>query len=99
MDIGNDHREIRKQHEFQWFTNDAAAHQELIEDAVSSEKRDPRDHADDVRGPERHRAQQEKTDLPKQAANVENQEIRHVRSLLWQIGLFLLCTVPFWTSN
>jgi len=23
----------------------------------------------------------------------------HVRTLLWQIGLFLLCTVPFWTSN
>lgn len=23
----------------------------------------------------------------------------HVRSLVWQIGLFLLCTVPFWTSN
>lgn len=23
----------------------------------------------------------------------------HVRSTLWQIGLFLLCTVPFWTSN
>ena len=23
----------------------------------------------------------------------------HVRSLTWQIGLFLLCTVPFWTSN
>jgi putative spermidine/putrescine transport system permease protein len=23
----------------------------------------------------------------------------HVRSLLWQIGLFLLCTVPFLTSN
>jgi putative spermidine/putrescine transport system permease protein len=23
----------------------------------------------------------------------------HVRGLLWQIGLFLLCTVPFWTSN
>ncbi len=23
----------------------------------------------------------------------------HVRSVLWQIGLFLLCTVPFWTSN
>src|SRR4051794_35642952 len=23
----------------------------------------------------------------------------HVRSLLWQIGLFLICTVPFWTSN
>jgi putative spermidine/putrescine transport system permease protein len=23
----------------------------------------------------------------------------HVRSLLWQIALFLLCTVPFWTSN
>jgi putative spermidine/putrescine transport system permease protein len=23
----------------------------------------------------------------------------HVRSILWQIGLFLLCTVPFWTSN
>lgn len=23
----------------------------------------------------------------------------HVRHLLWQIALFLLCTVPFWTSN
>jgi putative spermidine/putrescine transport system permease protein len=23
----------------------------------------------------------------------------HVRSLLWQVALFLLCTVPFWTSN
>jgi putative spermidine/putrescine transport system permease protein len=23
----------------------------------------------------------------------------HVRNLLWQIALFLLCTVPFWTSN
>jgi putative spermidine/putrescine transport system permease protein len=23
----------------------------------------------------------------------------HVRSVVWQIGLFLLCTVPFWTSN
>jgi putative spermidine/putrescine transport system permease protein len=23
----------------------------------------------------------------------------HVRSLTWQIGLFLICTVPFWTSN
>jgi putative spermidine/putrescine transport system permease protein len=23
----------------------------------------------------------------------------HVRNLLWQIALFLVCTVPFWTSN
>jgi putative spermidine/putrescine transport system permease protein len=23
----------------------------------------------------------------------------HVRNLLWQFGLFLICTVPFWTSN
>ncbi len=23
----------------------------------------------------------------------------HVRSLMWQICLFLLCTIPFWTSN
>ena len=23
----------------------------------------------------------------------------HVRSLKWQIALFLLCTIPFWTSN
>ena len=23
----------------------------------------------------------------------------HVRSVIWQMGLFLLCTVPFWTSN
>ncbi len=23
----------------------------------------------------------------------------HVKSLLWQIALFLVCTVPFWTSN
>jgi putative spermidine/putrescine transport system permease protein len=23
----------------------------------------------------------------------------HIRTLLWQMALFLLCTVPFWTSN
>jgi len=23
----------------------------------------------------------------------------HVRSLVWQIALFLVCTIPFWTSN
>ncbi|HWK45441.1 MAG TPA: ABC transporter permease [Stellaceae bacterium] len=23
----------------------------------------------------------------------------HVRGLIWQTGLFLLCTIPFWTSN
>lgn len=23
----------------------------------------------------------------------------HVRSMTWQIALFLLCTIPFWTSN
>ena len=23
----------------------------------------------------------------------------HVRSLIWQMALFLLCTVPFWTLN
>ncbi len=23
----------------------------------------------------------------------------HVRSFIWQMALFLLCTVPFWTSN
>ncbi|MAI44726.1 MAG: ABC transporter permease [Hyphomicrobiaceae bacterium TMED74] len=23
----------------------------------------------------------------------------HVRSLTWQVALFLLCTIPFWTSN
>src|SRR5919108_5853342 len=23
----------------------------------------------------------------------------HVRTLLWRMALFLLCTVPFWTSN
>ena len=23
----------------------------------------------------------------------------HVRSILWQMALFLVCTVPFWTSN
>ncbi len=23
----------------------------------------------------------------------------HVQSLTWQVGLFLLCTIPFWTSN
>jgi len=23
----------------------------------------------------------------------------HVRSLIWQVALFLVCTVPFWTSN
>src|ERR1700760_3881711 len=31
--------------------------------------------------------------------NVSYFLVFHVRTVLWQIGLFLLCTVPFWTSN
>ena len=31
--------------------------------------------------------------------NVSYFLVFHVRGVLWQIGLFLLCTVPFWTSN
>jgi hypothetical protein len=54
--------------------------QRLVEDAVAAEERDPRDHADDVRGQERHRAEQEQADLEQQAAHVEDQEIGDVEA-------------------
>ena len=50
-------------------------HQRRVEQAVAAEERDPRDHADDVGGQERHRADQEQHHLHGRGADVEGEEI------------------------
>ena len=54
--------------------------QRLVDDAVLAQDRQPGDHANDVRGPERHRAEQKQSDLPEHAADVEDQEIGYVEA-------------------
>src|ERR1700728_3999471 len=73
--IGDDYRKIGEQQKRQRLVDDAEAHEAAVEDAVAPEERYPRNHPDDVRGPERHRADQEQSDLHGQASHVEHQEI------------------------
>src|ERR1700716_1315605 len=80
MDVGHNHGEVREKQEIHGPGHDAETHERLVEDAVASEKGNPGDHPDDVGGPERYRAQEEKTDLPKQSANMEHQEIGDVEA-------------------
>src|SRR5881392_694113 len=75
MDIGDHHREIGEQQELQRLVHDAERDQRLIEDPVSTEKRDPRDHANDVRRPEGNGADQEQGQLQQERADMEDQEI------------------------
>ncbi|KAG1715538.1 hypothetical protein GQR58_000511 [Nymphon striatum] len=72
-----DHRKVREQKPFHRFVNHAPRHQRRIGDAVAPQKRNPRNHPDDVGCPKRNCAQQEQRDLPCQAANVKGQIIRH----------------------
>ena len=49
--------------------------QDRVDQSFLAEQRDPRDHADDVRGPERDRAEQEQADREQLVADVEDQEV------------------------
>ena len=49
--------------------------QRRIDQAFLAQQRNPGDHADDVRGPERHGAEQEQSERQQRIANVEDQEI------------------------
>jgi len=55
--------------------HDTEIDQRVVDQAVSSEQRDPGDHADHVRGPKRDGAKKKKRDLPGQRLDVEGQEI------------------------
>ena len=65
----------REQQELERLVDDADVDQRRVEQAVPAEERDPRDHADDVGGQERHGADQEQHHLHRRAADVEGEEI------------------------
>ena len=58
----------------------ADADQRHVDQALLAEKRYPRNHPDDVRGPERHGAQQEQTDRKQRATDVKDQEVRNPKA-------------------
>ena len=49
--------------------------QRAVDQALLAEQRHPGNHADDVRGPERHGADQEQADRDQRVADMEDQEI------------------------
>ena len=75
MDEAQDHREVGVEQPFLRLVDEAQRQQRGVDHAVAAEQRDPGDHADDVAGPERDRAEQEQRHLPGQRADVEGQEI------------------------
>ena len=75
VDVAHHHREVGEEQPLHRVVDDADAHQRLVDQPLLPEQRDPRDHADDVRGPERHRAEQKETDRDQQRADVEHQEV------------------------
>ena len=53
------------------------SHQRHIDQALFAQQRNPRNHANDVRGPERHGAEQEQADREQRVADVKDKEIRY----------------------
>ena len=75
MDVGNHHGEVGEEKKLHRAMGEAERHQRLVEEAVASQKRDPRDHSDDVGCPEGHRAEQKECDLPEDVPHVEDEKV------------------------
>ena len=69
------HGEFGEQQPFERLMDQADALKRPVDQAVAAEQRNPRDHADHVRGPERNGAEQRQHDLPGLGADVEGEEI------------------------
>ena len=80
VDEAQDHREVGVEQPFLRLVDDAQRQQRGVDHAVAAEQRDPRDHADDVAGPERDRADQEQRHLPAQRARRRTPGSRRSRS-------------------
>ena len=70
-----DHREIGIEQPLQRRVGHAHRHQSLVHQPVAPQKRDPGNHPDHDRGPERHGAEQEEDHLDLQRANMKGEEI------------------------
>ena len=75
MHIGDDDGETRIEQERQRLVDEAELQQRAVDQPFLAEQRNPGNHADDVRGPERHCAQQEEADGEQLVAHVEDEEI------------------------
>ena len=75
VDEGEDHREVGVDQPFDRLADEADPDQRLVDEPVAAEQRNPRDHADDVRGPERDGADEEQRDLHRRRADMEGEEI------------------------
>ncbi len=75
VDIGDDDGEPGIEQHFQGLPDHAGAEQGRVDQTFLAEQRDPGNHPDDVRGPERDRAEQEQADCEQLVLDVEDQEI------------------------
>ncbi len=69
------HRKLGKQQPLQRVLDQAHALKAPVHQPVATKQRNPRYHADHIRGPERDRAKQREHDLPGLGADVEGEEI------------------------
>src|SRR5579862_2954793 len=77
MHIGNNDRKVGEQEKLERLVDDAECNERLVEYPIAPEEGNPGDHANDVRCPEGNGAQQEETDLPQKAPDVEHEEVRN----------------------
>ena len=69
------HGKIGIEQPFLGLIDDTRTDEGVVDQTVSSQKRDPGDHADHVRGPKGDGAEEEQRDLPGQRLDVKGQEI------------------------
>ena len=75
MHVGNDHGEVGKQQKIQGDVDDAEGYQRLVDQALTTENRNPRYHADNIGGPEGNCAHQEERNLPQKGPDMKNEKI------------------------
>ena len=77
MHEGQHHGKVGEQQPFDRTIHQADRDQGVVDQAVTPQQRDPGNHADDIRGPERNRAQDEEHRLHGAGAYMERQKIGH----------------------
>ena len=75
MDVAENDGELGVEQPFLWSFDDADPQQRAVDETIATEQRDPGDHANYDRGPERYRAEEQEHCLRGSAAQLERKEI------------------------
>src|SRR6266446_4866723 len=80
MDVGNDDRESGIEQHLERLLDEMDVEQRRVDQPFLSQQRNPGNHPDDVRGPERDRADQKQADREQLVLNMKDQKISHQKS-------------------